>query len=154
MKIIFYSSIILLFLSCSNIQNEIKNPPFVNLVVQQDKYSLILNHEFYKNFKTHDRNLAKINVQINLSFNESKTLSRNGNNDLTIINGNVIFKIYNTQNNKIIKSGNISSSISTGSVSSLYGIDENKNFVKERLSKYLANKLYRKILLNIPHSEN
>ena len=57
-------------------------------------------------------------------------------------------------NSKIIKTGSISSSINTGSVSSLYSVDENNNFAKERIAKYLASKLYRKILLNTYTSEN
>ena len=48
----------------------------------------------------------------------------------------------------------ISSSINTGSVSSLYGIDKNNEFAKERISKNLASKLYRKILFIINRSEN
>ena len=32
--------------------------------------------------------------------------------------------------------------------------DENNNFAKERIAKYLASKLYRKILLNTYTSEN
>ena len=55
---------------------------------------------------------------------------------------------------KIIKTGTLSSSINTGNVSSLYGIDKNDNFTKERIARYLASKLYKKILLNIYTSEN
>ena len=84
----------------------------------------------------------------------SNALSNNGNNNLNIIKGTVAFKIINKTNSKIIKIGSISSSINTGSVSSLYSIDENNNFAKERISKYLASKLYRKILLNTYTSEN
>ena len=68
--------------------------------------------------------------------------------------GTIDFKIFDSLNSKMIKTGSISSSINTGSVSSLYSIDENNNFAKERISKYLADKLYRKVLLNIKHSEN
>ena len=57
-------------------------------------------------------------------------------------------------NSQIIRTGSISSSINTGSVSSLYGVDENNNFVKERISKNLASKLYRKVLLGINYNEN
>ena len=74
--------------------------------------------------------------------------------NLNIIKGTVDFKIFNKINSKIIKTGSISSSINTGSVSSLYSVDENNNFAKERIAKYLASKLYRKILLNTYTSEN
>ena len=154
MKIIFLISIVLLFFGCSNLNNVAKNDPLVELVVQQDKYSLIFKHEFNNNFKTYDKSLAKFIVETNLSFNTSNALSDNGNNKLNIIKGTVDFKIFNKTNSKVIKTGSISSSINTGSVSSLYSVDENNNFAKERIAKYLASKLYRKILLNTYTSEN
>ncbi len=153
MKILFIS-VLLLFFGCSNKNNVIKNPPFVNLIVQQDKYSLILKHQFYNNFETYDKNLAKFTVETNLSFNKSNALSNNGNNNLNIVRGTVDFKIFNKLKTKIIKVGSLSSSINTGSVSSLYSIDENNNFAKERIARYLASKLYRQILLNTYISEN
>ena len=70
-------------------------------------------------------------------------LSNSGADNLNIIKGTVIFKFLTNQN-KITFSSNISSSINTGNVSSLYGVDEN-NFIKERISKYLASKLYRNV---------
>ena len=154
MKIILLISIVLTLFGCSNLNNIAKNPPLVNLVVQQDKYSLILKHQFYKNLKTYDKDLAKFIVETNLSFNTSDTLSNNGNNKLNIIKGTVDFKIMNKLNSNILNRGSISSSIITGSVSSLYSVDENNNFAKERIAKYLASKLYRKILLNTYTSEN
>ena len=153
MKILFIS-ILLLFFGCSNVNNVTKNPPLVNLDVQQDKYSLILKHHFYKNFKTYDTNLAKLTVETNLSFNTSNALSNSEDNNLNIVKGTVDFKIFNRLKTKIIETGNLSSSINTGSVSSLYSVDENNNFAKERITKYLASKLYRKILLNTYISEN
>ena len=154
MKIILQIFIILFYFGCSNINNIAQNPPLINLIVQQDKYSLIFKHHFYKNFKTFDKNLAKITVETNLSFTSSNALSNNGDKNLTIINGIVDFKIFNASNTKIIKTGSIKTSINTGSVSSLYGVDENNNFVKERISKNLASKLYRKVLLGIKYNEN
>ena len=154
MKIIILISILLLLFGCSNMNNVAKNPPLVNLVVQKDKYSLIFKHQFNKNLKTYDENLAKFIVETNLSFNTSNALSNNGNNNLNIIKGTVYFKILNKLNSKIIKTGSISSSINTGSVSSLYSVDENNNFAQERIAKYLASKLFRKILLNSYFSEN
>ena len=154
MKIILLISIVLLFFGCGNANNVAKNPPLVNLVVQQDKYSLIFKHQFYSKFEIYDRNLAKFIVETNLSFNTSNALSNNGNNELDIVKGTVDFKIFDKINSKIIKTGSISSSINTGSVSSLYSVDENNNFAKERIAKYLASKLYRKILLNNYTSEN
>ena len=154
MKIILLISILLLFFGCVNSNSVAKKPPLVNLVVQQDKYSLIFKHQFYNNFEILDKNLAKFIVETTLSFNTSDALSNNGNNKLNIIKGIVDFKIIHKINSKILKTGSISSSINTGSVSSLYSVDENNNFAKERIAKYLASKLYRKILLNTYTSEN
>ena len=66
MKIIVIIYILLLLFGCSNANNVAENPPLVNLVVQQDKYSLIFKHQFYNNFKKYDKNLAKFIVETNL----------------------------------------------------------------------------------------
>ena len=154
MKIILQICIILLFFGCSNLNNVDKTPPSVNLVVNQDKYSLILKHYFYKNFRNNNKDLAKFIIETNLSFNKSNALSISGNNNLNIIKGKIDYQVFNRSKTKLIKSGSITSSINTGSVSSLYGVDENNNFAKERISKYLASKLFRKVLLIINQSEN
>ena len=154
MRIILQIAIILLFFGCSNLNYIDKTPPSMDLVVNQDKYSLILKHYLNKNFKNNNKNLAKFIVKTNLSFNTTKALSISGNNSLNIIKGIIDYQVFNKSKTKLIKSGSISSSINTGSVSSLYGIDENNNFAKERISKYLASKLFRKILLIIEQSEN
>ena len=154
MKIILKICVILLFFGCSNSNNIDKTPPLVNLVVNQDKYSLILKHYFYKNFNNNNKNLSKFIIETNLSFNTSNALSISGNNSLNIIKGIIDYNVFNKSKTKLIKSGSISSSINTGSVSSLYGVDENNNFAKERISKYLASKLFRKVLLIINQSEN
>ena len=154
MKILIQISIVFMVFACSKINNISQKTPLVNLVVNEDKYALILKHHFYKNFNTNNENLSKFTIKTNLSFNTSSALSSDGRDNLNIIKGTVEFKIFDKLNTKIIKSGSISSSINTGNVSSLYSVDENNNFAKERISKYLASKLYRKILLNINHSEN
>ena len=154
MKIILQICIILLFFGCSNLNNVDKTPPSVNLVVNQDKYSLILKHYFYKNFRNNNKDLAKFIIETNLSFNKSNALSISGNNNLNIIKGKIDYQVFNRSKTKLIKSGSITSSINTGSVSSLYGVDENNNFAKERISKYLASKLFRTVLLIINQSEN
>ena len=155
MKIILLISILLLFFGCGSTNNNMaKNQPLVKLVVKQDKYSLIFKNKFYNNYEYYDKNLANFIVETNLSFNTSDALSNNGNNKLNIVKGTVDFKIFDKINSKIIKTGSISSSINTGSVSSLYSVDENNNFAKERITRYLASKLYRKILLNTYTSEN
>ena len=154
MKTLIQICIILIFFGCSNITNKTDYPLLVNLIVPKDRYSLILKHHFYKNFNTSNKNLNETTVKADLMFNTNNALSNNGSNNLTIINGTVNFQIFDKLNAKVIKSGSISSSINTGSVSSLYGVDTNNDFAKERIAKYLASKLYRKILLNIKNGEN
>ena len=154
MKIILQIIIVFLFIGCSNVNKVNKSSPLINLVVKEDKYSLILKHHFYKNFKTYNNNLVKFIVETNLSFNTSDALSNNGSNNLKIVKGRVDFKIFNNLKTKVIKSGSISSTINTGNVTSLYSIDENNNFAKEKIAKFLASKLYGKILLNIKQSES
>ncbi len=154
MNVILKISIILLFFGCSNVNTLTQNPPLVNLIVQKDKYSLILKHYFYKNFRTYNKSLAEFNVVTNLKFHEKSALSNSGTNNLNVIKGTIDFQIFNKSKTTLILSSSISSSINTGAVSSLYGVDENNNFAKERLSKYLASKLYRSILLKIHHNEN
>ena len=154
MRILVQICIILIFFGCSNIKNKTDYPLLVNLIVPEDKYSLILKHHFYKNFNTSDKNLNKTTVKAHLIFNTNNALSNNGSNNLTIVNGTVNFEIFDKLNAKVIKSGSISSSINTGSVSSLYGVDKNNDFAKERIAKYLASKLYRKILLIMKNGEN
>ena len=154
MKTLIQICIFLIFFGCSNITNKTDYPLLVNLVVPKDKYSLILRHHFYKNFNTSGKTLNKTTVKADLIFTSNNALSSNGTNNLTIVNGVINFQIFDKLNSRVIKSGSISSSINTGSVSSLYGVDKNNDFAKERISKYLASKLYRKILLNIKNSEN
>ena len=154
MRIFVQICIVLAFFGCSNINSVTNFPLQVNLIVPEDKYSLILKHNFNRNFNTFNKSFNKITVKAKLSFNTTDALSINGSNNLTIVNGVVDFKIFDSSNTEIVKSGSISSSINMGSVSSLYGVDKNNDFAKERISKYLASKLYRKILLNINHSEN
>ena len=154
MRILVQICIVLMFFGCSNIKNETDYPLLVNLIVPKDKYSLILKHHFYKNFNTSDKNLHKTTVKAHLIFNKNNALSNNGSNNLSIVYGKINFEIFDKLNAKVIKSGSISSSINTGSVSSLYGVDKNNDFAKERIAKYLASKLYRKILLIMKNGEN
>jgi len=154
MRILVQICIILIFFGCSNIKNKTDYPLLINLIVPKDKHSLILKHYFYKNLRSSDKNSNKTTVKAQLIFNTNDALSNNGSNNLKIVNGTVNFQIFDKLNTKVIKSGSISSSINTGSVSSLYGVDKNNDFAKERISKYLASKLYRKILLNIKNGEN
>ena len=93
-------------------------------------------------------------METNLTFNTISSLSNRGSNNLNVIKGTVKFRIFDKLKAKLINSGSISTSINTGNILSLYGIDENNNYTKERISKYLASKLYKKVILNIRHSEN
>ena len=153
MRILLKIFFILLFFGCSNTYVLNKKVPSINLLVQQDKYSLILKRNFVKNLDPFNETVDKITIETDLSFKTNAALSNNGNNTLNIITGKVDFKIFNTLSTEVT-SGSISSSINTGNISSLYGIDENNNFAKERISKHLASKLFKKILLIINTSES
>ncbi len=153
MKFIIKIFFVFLIFGCSNTISENKKLPIINLIVEQDKYSLILKHYFNKNINTFNDKLNKLTVKTNLSFKTDKALSNDGNNKLNIVSGKVDYKIFNISNKEVI-SGSLSSSINTGNISSLYGIDENNNFAKERISRLLASKLFRRILLSINSSEN
>ena len=58
------------------------------------------------------------------------------------------------ENNKVLDKGKLFSKINYGSISSLYGKDENKKFVKERIVKRLSLKLLNKIKLVLNKIEN
>ncbi len=153
MKIILKIFLILLLFGCSNTYNSKNKLPNINLIVQQDKYSLILKHNFLKHLDIFNNNLDKITIKTNLSFYTNEALSNNGNNNLNIIKGKVNFKVFDTLNTEV-SSGSVSTSINTGSISSLYAVDENTNFAKERISKRLGSKLFKKILLYINSRES
>ena len=81
--------IVSLFFGCTNVNKIYKNQPLINLIVDNNKYSIILKNHFDKNFKSYGKHLTKINVKMNLSFNIGSALSNNGSNNLTIVNGTV-----------------------------------------------------------------
>tara|TARA_S200000501_G_C20426687_1_gene570428 strand:+ start:101 stop:556 length:456 start_codon:yes stop_codon:yes gene_type:complete len=150
MKIILNLFILLFVFNCSNLKNVTeKSVPYVSLNVINERYSLILKHNFDKNFTKFNDKLDKFKVDSKITFTKQDTLSHNGSNNLSILSGQVTFKIYNTSKSILIKSGKIDSSVNIGNVSSFYGIDENLNFTKERLTQYLASKLYKRIMLSI-----
>ncbi len=150
MKIILNLFILLFVFNCSSLKNvSKKSVPYVNLNVSNEKYSLILKHHFDKNFNKFNDKLDQFKVDSRITFTKQDTLSQNGSNNLSILRGEVTFKIYNTSKSILIKSGKIDSSVNIGNVSSFYGIDENLNFTKERLTQYLASKLYKRIMLSI-----
>ena len=150
MKIILNLFILLFVFNCSNLKNVTeKSVPYVSLNVINERYSLILKHNFDKNFTKFNDKLDKFRVDSKITFTKRDTLSHNGSNNLSILSGEVTFKIYNASKSILIKSGKIDSSVNIGNVSSFYGIDENLNFTKERLTQYLASKLYKRIMLSI-----
>ena len=150
MKIILNLFILLFVFNCSNLKNVTEESvPYVSLNVINERYSLILKHNFDKNFTKFNDKLDKFRVDSKIIFTKQDTLSHNGSNNLSILSGEVTFKIYNTSKSILIKSGKIDSSVNIGNVSSFYGIDENLNFTKERLTQYLASKLYKRIMLSI-----
>ena len=155
MKKSFKIILILLLCSCStkNILNKDKIPT-INFNINEDKYSLILKNTFFKSYQKIKKNEKTITVSSRLSFKVTDTLSIRGKSNLKRLKGRLIYEIKEDLNSKILYSGNISSSINYGSITSLYGIDTSLEFAKERLSRYLANKLYSIVILRVRQIDN
>ena len=155
MKFFFTLLVISLMISCSNISYvKNNNIPFLVLNVKNLKYPIILKYHFNKNLSKFNKKFGEYRIDVDISFSEQDTLTNKGKNSLSILNGTINYKIYDVLQSRVSNSGQITSSINIGSVSSLYGKDQNINFTKERLTKYLASKLYNRVLLSIKKSEN
>ena len=155
MKFFFTLLVISLMISCSNISYvKNNNIPFLVLNVKNQKYPIILKYHFNKNLSKFNKKFGEYRIDVDISFSEQDTLTNKGKNSLSILNGTINYKIYDVLQSRVSNSGQITSSINIGSVSSLYGKDQNINFTKERLTKYLASKLYNRVLLSIKKSEN
>ena len=155
MKFFFTLLVISLMISCSNISYvKNNNIPILVLNVKNQKYPIILKYHFNKNLSKFNKKFGEYRIDVDISFSEQDTLTNKGKNSLSILNGTINYKIYDVLQSRVSNSGQITSSINIGSVSSLYGKDQNINFTKERLTKYLASKLYNRVLLSIKKSEN
>lgn len=146
-KLIF---IIIILSSCTSTNNLNKRTlPGINFLINEGKYGLILKNTFFRSYKKSVENNYKITIKSELSFSIKDTLSIKGKNNLKKLRGNLDYQIINSINSKVLFSGNINSSISYGSITSLYGTDTSLKFAKERLSKHLANKLYNRVILRV-----
>ena len=152
----FFLSLLTIFYltSCGNIHHIAKNNlPYVELEVEKERYASLLKYSFNKNYSNFDKNMSKFKVIAKINFEKYSTL-RNGTNNLSILKGTVNYMIVDLKNAKTLKKDNIVSTINIGNVSSLYGISKNEIFSRERLTRYLASKLHKKIILSLKQIDN
>ena len=135
-------------------KKDILNNYFININLPiNNKYNTLLKYELNKinKFGLNDQKI--INLQTDLNFSTTSTLSLKGLKPLNEMKGVVSYKFVD-ENNKVLDKGKLFSKINYGSISSLYGKDENKKFVKERIVKRLSLKLLNKIKLVLNKIEN
>ena len=139
--------------SCSlGINNNLNQSYFLLIETPKNKYDTLLNFELQKNNKLNQNYNEIFFLKANINFTSPETLSLRGLTPLNKMSGVLSYKLI--KENYIIHEGTISSVINYGSVTSLYGKNENEKFVKQRIVKNLALKLLNKIKLIINKIEN
>ena len=139
--------------SCSlGVNNNLNQDYFLQIETPKNKYNTLLNFELQKNNKLNQNYNEIFFLEANVNFTSYETLTLNGLTPLNKMSGILSYKLI--KENHIINKGTISSVINYGSVTSLYGKNENETFVKQRIVKNLALKLLNKIKLIINKIEN
>ena len=139
--------------SCSlGVNNNLNQNYFLQIETPKNKYNTLLNFELQKNNKLNQNYNEIFFLKANINFTSPETLSLKGLTPLNQMSGVLSYKLI--KENYIIHEGTISSVINYGSVTSLYGKNENETFVKQRIVKNLALKLLNKIKLIINKIEN
>ena len=139
--------------SCSlGINNNLNQNYFLQIETPKNKYDTLLNFELQKNNKLNQNYNEIFFLEANINFTSHGTLTLKGLTPVNKMHGVISYKLK--KENHIIHEGNISSVINYGSVTSLYGKNENEKFVKQRIVKNLALKLLNKIKLIINKIEN
>ena len=151
---LYFSVLFILFIfSCSlNTKDKLNQNYSLKIETPNSKYDNLLNFELkkYNKFDKKHHNIFSLNA--NIIFSSQETLSLKGLTPLYKMTGTINYKL--NKNDTIIKKGSISSIINYGSVSSLYGKEENQKFAQERIVKNLALKLLNKIKLIVNKIEN
>ena len=139
--------------SCSlGVNNNLNQDYFLQIETPKNKYNTLLNFELQKNNKLNQNYNEIFFLEANVNFTSYETLTLNGLTPLNKMSGVLSYKLI--KENNIVDKGTISSVINYGSVTSLYGKNENETFVKQRIVKNLALKLLNKIKLIINKIEN
>ncbi len=139
--------------SCSlGVNNNLNQDYFLKIETPKNKYNTLLNFELQKNNKVNQNYNEIFFLEANVNFTSYDTLTLNGLTPLNKMSGILSYKLI--KENHIINKGTISSVINYGSVTSIYGKNENETFVKQRIVKNLALKLLNKIKLIINKIEN
>ncbi len=139
--------------SCSlGVNNNLNQNYFLQIETPKNKYDTLLNFELQKNNKLNQNYNKIFFLEANINFTSDETLTLNGLTPLNKMSGVLSYKLI--KENNIVDKGTISSVINYGSVTSLYGKNQNETFVKQRIVKNLALKLLNKIKLIINKIEN
>ena len=143
---------VFIFSCSSGINNNLNQNYFLQIETPKNKYNTLLNFELQKNNKLNQNYNEIFFLEANVNFTSYETLTLKGLTPLNKMSGVLSYKLI--KENYIIHEGTISSVINYGSVTSLYGKNENEKFVKQRIVKNLALKLLNKIKLTINKIEN
>ena len=156
-KIINFCVLVLLISSCAMKANQNKyilNNYFIDInLTNNDRYNTLLKFELSKINLDSINDKKIISLETDLKFSNISTLSLNGLKPLYEMKGLISFKLVD-ENEKVLDQGKLFSKINYGSVSSLYGKDQNEKFVKERIVQRLSLKLLNKIKLVLNKIEN
>ena len=145
--------LIFFIFSCSlNMKNNLDPNYNLKIKTPTNKYNHLLNFELQKYNKFNKNHEDTFFLEANITFSSQETLTLKGLTPLYKMIGTIDYKL--SKNNNNIKKGKISSTINYGSVTSLYGKEENQKFAKQRIVKNLALKLLNKIKLIINKIEN
>jgi len=146
-KFIFIFILLNFCVNCSttNTENTLSGPS-ININGPSDKYNILLIYELNKLTKNYV-NENEYSLTVEIKYESKNVLDIRGSDSLNEIEGTVSFKLISLKTNKLIKKGNATKKINSGSITSLYGKDENENHIKERLTKSLSKKIYNKIKL-------
>ena len=118
----------------------------ISIDTPKDRYNTLLNYELKKLTKNIDHK-KQYALSASIKYDSQNVLNVRGSDSLSEIEGLVSYKLINLRTKKLVKQGKIIKRINYGSISSLYGKDQNLNHIKERLAKSLSKNVYNQIKL-------
>ena len=116
----------------------------INIDTPSDKYNILLRYELNKSNENDTKKIDLLSIKAEIRFSSENSLSIRGLKPLNILNGVLIYELFD-KNEILIHKGKLTSSINYGGVKSLYGKDQNEKYIKERIVKRLAYKLLNRI---------
>ena len=147
-KLIIILSLFYFVNNCSNSESQKITPSYssINVDTPRDRYNSLLGYELQKLTKNTIHN-EKYNLSASIKYNSQNVLNVRGLDSLNEIEGSISYKLINSKSKKLIKQGKVIKRINHGSISSLYGKNQNLNHIKERLVKSLSKSIYNQIKL-------